>query len=67
MLIHIGPLHGMCSRRVEREILGRRCDFSGIRAHWSLEDILPEGAEIHVVSTTIIEQIAINGIVRLAR
>lgn len=57
----------MCSRRVVRQIVGRRCDFSGSRVHWSLEDILPKGAESHVVSTTIIEQVAINGIVRFAR
>ena len=56
----------MCSRRVVRQIVRRRCDFGGIRVHWSLEDILPKGAEIHVVSTTVIEQIAINGIVRLS-
>lgn len=65
MLVHVGTLNRMSSRRVKGHIVRRRCNFGGSRVHRSLVDIVPERTKVHVVRATIIEQVGIDSIVAL--
>lgn len=55
----------MCTRGIIGDIVGGRRHLCSGRVHGSLVDIVPKRAEIHVISTVIVEKIAINSIVAL--
>ena len=57
----------MCSRRIISNIVRGGSNLCRSRVHGSLVQIVPEGAEIHIISAPVVEQIGVNRIVGLGR
>jgi len=63
ILIHIRSLHGMRPGRVICDVVRGRCGFGSSRVQWGLVNVVPERPEVHVISTAVVEKVAVNRVI----
>ena len=64
MLVQVSSLDRVLTIRVICNVVRRIGGFCCSRIHRSLKNILPERPKIHVISTVVVEEVCINGIIR---